>query len=88
MQVFKNRIQSNLLGEKTVTSFFSVDESLINHYNGKQVWLFGICDNIAKDFRLEESYNRNSATLKEFRIPPGNTVLKKSKVLKIKKINH
>ena len=26
----------------------------------------GICDNVAKDFRLEASYNKNSATLKEF----------------------
>jgi len=39
----------------------------------------GICDNIAKDFRLEASYNGNSATLKEFitlNVDVGNKIVK------------
>ena len=58
--------QSEQLGTDGETEYFSVDESLINHFDGKQVWLIGICNNKNKDFRIEASYNRNAETLKAF----------------------
>ena len=41
----KIEYQSNFLGEQNANKYFSVDESLINHIDGKQVWLLGIIDN-------------------------------------------
>ena len=58
--------QSEQLGTDGETEYFSVDESLINHFDGKQVWLIGICNNKTKDFRIEASYNRDAETLKAF----------------------
>ena len=52
----KIEYQSKPLGEKDAEKYFSVDESLINHYKGKKVWLLGISDNLSKDFRIEASY--------------------------------
>lgn len=46
--------------------FFPVDESIINHYHGKQIWLLRIRDNINKDFRIEGSFKRDTATMKAF----------------------
>ena len=62
----KIEYQSNPLGEKDGNKYFSADESLINHYKGRQIWLLGICDNITKNFRIEASYNRDATELKEF----------------------
>ena len=42
--------QSNLLADKNQNKYLSVDESLITHVEGKQVWLLGIIDNANKDF--------------------------------------
>ena len=58
--------QSETLKNNNDNNYYSVDESLINHYNGKQVWLIGICNNITKDFRIEASYKRDTEVLKEF----------------------
>ena len=45
--ILKIEYQSNLLAEKNSEKYFSMDESLINHYKGKQVWPLGICDKIS-----------------------------------------
>jgi len=58
--------QSSLLGHENEGKYYSVDETLINHIDGKQIWLLGICDNKAKEFRIEASYNRDMETLREF----------------------
>ena len=57
LKYLKIEYQSNPLGEKDGNKYFSADESLINHYKGRQIWLLGICDNITKNFRIETSYN-------------------------------
>lgn len=49
----KIEYQSNPLDLKDSYKCFSVDESLINHYQGRQFRLLGICDNISKNFRIE-----------------------------------
>ena len=50
---FKIIYQRELLGTRNANSYYSVDESLINHYNGKQVWYLGITGNLNKDYWLE-----------------------------------
>ena len=58
--------------------FFSVDESLFVHSNNKQVWIFGIIDNTNKDFRLDGTFNRDTASLKNFiskYVKTGNTII-------------
>ena len=44
---------------------------------GKKVWLFGIIDNIKKDFGLEASFKRDETTIKAFIskfVEKGNTI--------------
>ena len=58
--------------------FFSVDESLFVHSNNKQVWILGIIDNTNKDFRLDGTFNRDTASLKNFiskYVKIGNTII-------------
>ena len=50
---FKISYQGELLGNLNANRYYSIDESLINHYHAKQVWLLVITDNINKDFRVE-----------------------------------
>ena len=55
-----------------------VDESLINHINNKKVWLFGIINNKATDFRIEGAYNRDTNTLSNFirtYVEKGNVII-------------
>ena len=66
-----------MLGEKDERKYFSIDESLISHLGGKQVWLLGIIDNSKKDFRLEASFKRDETTVKAFIskfVEKGNTI--------------
>ena len=44
-----------ILGNKNEGKYYSAGETLINHYDGKQIWLKDICDNNAKYFRIETS---------------------------------
>ena len=74
----KIEYQSTLLGNENEWKYYSADESLINHYNGKQIWLLGICDNNTKEFRIEASYDRDAETLKEFItsfVKKGNNII-------------
>ena len=51
---------------------------MINHYDGKQIWLLGICDNNTKEFHIEAAYNRNMNTLREFItsfVKKGNNII-------------
>ena len=63
---FKIIYQSELLGPLNGNGYYSVDESLINHYQGHQVWLLGIRDNNNKDFRVEGSFKRDTRTMEAF----------------------
>ena len=54
------------MGEKDEGKYFSIDESLISHLGGKQVWFLGIIDNSEKDFRLEAPFKRDESTNKAF----------------------
>lgn len=45
--------QSEKLGYKDQHKNFSVDETLINHFENRQIWLLGACDNESKEFRIE-----------------------------------
>ena len=70
--------QSERLGYKDQHKNFSVDESLINHFENRQIWLLGACDNETKEFCIEAVYNRDTETLKEFIIiftEPGNNII-------------
>ena len=61
MQIFlKIDYQSNPLGFKDSGKNFSVDELLISHYKGRQIWLLGICDNLDKNFSIEASFSRDA----------------------------
>ena len=74
----KIEYQSNFLGELNANKYFSVDESLINHIDGKQVWLLGIIDNSSKDFHLEAVFNRDAITIKSFiskNVEIGNNIV-------------
>lgn len=70
--------QSERLGYKDQHKIFSVDETLINHFENRQIWLLGACDNETKEFRIEAVYNRDTETLKELIstfIEPGNNII-------------
>lgn len=54
------------MGELNANKYFSVDESLINRIDGKQVWLLGIIDNASKDFCFQAVFNRDAITIKSF----------------------
>ena len=58
--------QTEPLGESNKNQYFSVDESLFSHRNGKQIWILGIINNTSKEFRLEGSYKRDARTLESF----------------------
>lgn len=77
-KILKIEFQSSLLGNKNEGKYYVVDQILINHYDGKQIWLLGSCDNNTKEFRIEASYKRDSETLKEFitlYVDKGNTII-------------
>ena len=70
--------QSNLLGELNLCKYYSVDECNIITIKDTHVWLLGIIDNETKDFRIEPTLSRDSATLKNFinkYIPTGNYIV-------------
>jgi len=58
--------QSQAFGEENANRYFSCDESLINHINGRQIWLIGLTDNTSKELRCEFVDNRDANTLKYF----------------------
>ena len=47
-KILKIEFQSSLLGNKNEGKYYVVDQILINHYDGKQIWLLGSCDNNTK----------------------------------------
>ena len=63
---FKSIYQRELLRNLNSNLYYSIDESLINHYHGKQVWILGVTDNFNKVFRVEGSFNRDTETMKAF----------------------
>ena len=55
-----------------------MDESLISHKNGRQLWLLGIIKNTSKEFRIEASFLRDIPTIKIFIkkfVETGNTIV-------------
>ena len=54
------------LPDENENGFFSIDESLITHRNGKQIWLLGIINNSTKDFRIEGTYERTTDCIQKF----------------------
>ena len=52
-KTLKIEYQSSLLGNENEGKYYSVDETLINHIEGRQIWLLGICDNNTKEFGIE-----------------------------------
>lgn len=60
---FKDKYEIELLATENENKKFAVDETLITHINGHQVWLVGIINTQTKDFRLIPVYNRNYTIL-------------------------
>ncbi len=58
--------QRETFGEEDANRYFSFDESLINHINGRQIYLIELTDNITKEFRYEFVENRDTNILKYF----------------------
>ena len=52
-KALKIEYQSSLLRNDNEGKYYSVGETLINHYDGKQIWLLGICDNNTKNSVLK-----------------------------------
>ena len=55
-----------------------MDENLINHKNGLQIWLLGVINNQSKVFRIEGTFNRDATTIEKFiqiYIEKGNTIV-------------
>ena len=65
-KALKIEYQSSLLWNENEGKYYSVEETLINHYDRKQIGLLGNCDNNTKEFRFEAFYNRNMETLRKF----------------------
>jgi hypothetical protein len=75
---FKIIYESELLGTLNGNGYYGVDESLINHYKGHQVWLLGTRDNNNNDFRVEGSFNRDTANMEAFitkHVEKGNHII-------------
>lgn len=70
--------QTENIGENNRSEYFSVEEILFAHKNGKQVWILGCINNYTKEFRLVGTYNRDTCSLEKFirkYIPTGNYVI-------------
>ena len=70
--------QDEKLGIKDANEFFSIDEPLICHKDGKQLWLLGAVNNNTKSFRIEATFSRDTETIKKFInkfIEKGNTII-------------
>jgi hypothetical protein len=61
---FKDKYEIELLATENERKKFAIDESLLTHIDGHQVWLVGIINTQTKDFRLIPVYNRNYTILK------------------------
>ena len=55
--------KSEPISVKNKNEFFSMDENLINHKNGRQIWLLVVINNQTKDFRIEGTFNRDSSSI-------------------------
>ena len=69
---------SESISSKNKNEFFSMDESLINHKKGRQIWLLGVINNQSKEFRIEGTFNRDASTIAKFiqnYIEKGNTIV-------------
>ena len=76
---FNIQYQSELLGDIDQQKIFSIDESMfVTDANNNQIWVIGAVDNVTKDFRVDISFKRNEAVLKEFimtHIERGNKLI-------------
>ena len=57
---------SEAISFQNKNEFFSMDESLINHKNGRQIWLLGVINNQNKNFRIEGTFNRDTTAISKF----------------------
>ena len=64
----KFEYKSNPLAGENENKIFSVDESLKGHKNNNQIWLLGIINNQTKDFRVEETLDRNTEVLRKLNL--------------------
>ena len=77
-QYMDKMYQTEKLGLKDEHGIYSMDEILIGHKNGKQLWLLGIIKNTSKKFRIEASFLRDTPTVKKFInkfVETGNPIL-------------
>ena len=51
---------------KNKNEFFSMDESLINHKYGRQIWLLAVINSQSKVFRIEGTFIRDATTIAKF----------------------
>lgn len=61
--------QNGLLGNKNEGKYNSVNETMNNYYDGKQIWLLGICGDNAEEFRKKALYKRDTETQKNLSFP-------------------
>ena len=57
---------------------YNTDDSLFAHSKNRQVQILGIIDNTNKYFRLDGTFNRDTASLKNFiskNAKTGNTII-------------
>ena len=74
----KFEYQLSSLADENEKGYFSIDESLIAHKNGKQIWLLGIIYNSTKDFRMEGTYERATDCIQKFiccNLKKGNNII-------------
>ena len=74
----KFEYRSSPLADENENGYFSIDESLFAHKNGKQIWLLGIINNSTKDFRIEGTYERTTDCIQKFicfNLKKGNNII-------------
>ena len=70
--------QNEKIGGLEEHEYFSVDESNVGHKKGKALWLLGIIKNSTKEFTIQATYGRDTATIKRFIskfVDKGNTII-------------
>ena len=66
------------MGYEKEHGILAVDESLFNHVNTNQIWVFGIISTSSKCFRLEGNLDSSEHTLKKFieiYVKGGNSIV-------------
>ena len=70
--------ESEIIAQKNSNSYIAVDECLISHKNGHQIWILVAINTQSKDFRLEATIDRSEVTLKKYimkYIEEGNSII-------------